>query len=128
MVIRDFLPPGWRGILLGAFFAAYMSTISTQLNWGTSYVINDFYRRFLRSDASDSHYVWISRLTTILLIIASRIVTFYLESIRQPGGSVPDPAAGIGLGLILRGYWGAVKPGSEITPWTAPPLAFSAGR
>ena len=47
MVMRDHLPPGWRGLLLGAFFAAYMSTISTQLNWGTSYIVNDFYRRFV---------------------------------------------------------------------------------
>ena len=50
MVMRDYLPPGWRGMLLGAFFAAYMSTISTQLNWGTSYIVNDFYRRFVQPD------------------------------------------------------------------------------
>ncbi|HEV8316802.1 MAG TPA: sodium:solute symporter family protein, partial [Vicinamibacterales bacterium] len=128
MVIRDFLPPGWRGILLGAFFAAYMSTISTQLNWGTSYVINDFYRRFLRSDASDSHYVWISRLTTILLMIASAIVTFYLESIRQAWEFVLESGAGIGLVLILRWYWWRVNAWSEISAMIAAALGFAGVR
>ena len=52
---------GWRGLLLGAFFAAYMSTISTQLNWGTSYLVNDFYRRFVTPGATEAHYVWVSR-------------------------------------------------------------------
>ena len=66
MVMRDYLPAGWRGLLLAAFFAAYMSTISTQLNWGTSYIINDFYRRFVRTDATEHHYVWVSRCATIL--------------------------------------------------------------
>ena len=54
MVMRDHLPSGWRGLLLGAFFAAYMSTISTQLNWGTSYIVNDVYRRFVRREASEA--------------------------------------------------------------------------
>ena len=72
MVMRDHLPAGWRGLLLGAFFAAYMSTISTQLNWGTSYIVNDFYRRFVRRDASERHYVWVSRVTTIAADDAER--------------------------------------------------------
>src|SRR5918993_1860601 len=83
LVMRDHLPSGWRGLLLGAFFAAYMSTISTQLNWGTSYIVNDFYRRFVKQHETERHYVWVSRVTTILLMIASAVVTFYLESIRQ---------------------------------------------
>jgi SSS family solute:Na+ symporter len=57
VVMRDFLPAGWRGMLSDAFFAAYMSTISTQLNWGTSYIVNDFYRRFARPDRDEQHYV-----------------------------------------------------------------------
>ena len=128
MVIRDFLPPGWRGILLGAFFAAYMSTISTQLNWGTSYVINDFYRRFLRSDATESHYVWISRVTTIVLMIASAIVTFYLESIRQAWEFVLESGAGIGLVLILRWYWWRVNAWSEISAMIAAAIGFAGVR
>ena len=128
MVMRDFLPPGWRGLLLGAFFAAYMSTIATQLNWGTSYIVNDFYRRFVRRDGSEQHYVWVSRLTTILLMITSAIVTFYLESIRQAWEFVLESGAGIGLVLILRWYWWRVNAWSEISAMVAAAVGFAAVR
>jgi Na+/proline symporter len=124
MVMRDYLPPGWRGMLLGAFFAAYMSTISTQLNWGTSYIVNDFYRRFVRSDADERHYVRVSRATTIATMVAAAIVTFYLESIRQAWEFVLESGAGIGLVLILRWYWWRVNAWSEITAMVAPALGF----
>jgi Na+/proline symporter len=114
MVMRDHLPIGWRGLLLGAFFAAYMSTISTQLNWGTSYVVNDFYRRFVRRDATERHYVWVSRFTTLALMVLSGAVTFYLESIRQAWEFVLESGAGIGLVLILRWYWWRINAWSEI--------------
>ncbi len=120
MVMRDFLPAGWRGLLLGAFFAAYMSTISTQLNWGTSYVVNDFYRRFVRAGASQRHYVWVSRVTTIGTMVAAGVVTFYLESIRQAWEFVLESGAGIGLVLILRWYWWRVNAWSEIVAMVAP--------
>jgi solute:Na+ symporter, SSS family len=128
MVIRDHLPPGWRGLLLGAFFAAYMSTISTQLNWGTSYVVSDFYRRFIRPDGSERHYVWASRITTILLMIAGAFVTFYLESIRQAWEFVLESGAGIGLVLILRWYWWRVNAWSEISAMVAAAAGFAAVR
>ena len=128
MVMRDHLPPGWRGLLLGAFFAAYMSTISTQLNWGTSYIVNDFYRRFVRRDGSEQHYVWISRVTTILLMIASAVVTFYLDSIRQAWEFVLESGAGIGLVLILRWYWWRVNAWSEISAMVAAAIGFAAVR
>src|SRR4051812_44381835 len=124
MVMRDFLPPGWRGMLPGAFFAAYMSTISTQLNWGTSYVVNDFYRRFVRVDASERHYVWVSRVATIITMLGAAVVTFYLESIRQAWEFVLESGAGIGLVLILRWYWWRVNAWSEITAMVAPALGF----
>jgi hypothetical protein len=124
MVMRDFLPPGWRGVLLGAFFAAYMSTISTQLNWGTSYIVNDFYRRFVRSDGTDQHYVWVSRIATIGTMIVAAVVTFYLESIRQAWEFVLESGAGIGLVLILRWYWWRVNAWSEIAAMVAPALGF----
>jgi Na+/proline symporter len=126
MVIRDHLPPGWRGLLLGAFFAAYMSTISSQLNWGTSYIVNDWYRRFLKRDASERHYVWISRLTTIALMIVSGIVTFYLESIRQAWEFVLESGAGIGLVLILRWYWWRINAWSEISAMIAAAIGYAA--
>jgi SSS family solute:Na+ symporter len=128
MVMRDFLPAGWRGILLGAFFAAYMSTISTQLNWGTSYIVNDFYRRFVKHDGSETHYIWISRTTTIALMVLSAIVTFFLDSIRQAWEFVLESGAGIGLVLILRWYWWRVNAWSEISAMVAAAAGFAAVR
>jgi SSS family solute:Na+ symporter len=128
MVMRDHLPAGMRGLLLGAFFAAYMSTIATQLNWGSSYVINDFYRRFVRRDGSEQHYVWASRVTTILLMVFSAVVTFYLESIRQAWEFVLESGAGIGLVLILRWYWWRVNAWSEISAMVAAATGFAAVR
>ena len=77
----DYLPASLRGLMVAAFAAAYMSTIATQLNWGASYLVNDFYRRFLKNDASDQHYVLASQVATVLLTIISAVVTFYMDSI-----------------------------------------------
>ncbi len=126
MVMRDHLPPGWRGFLLAAFFAAYMSTISTQLNWGTSYIINDFYRRFVKRDGDERHYVWISRIATLVLMVLSAIVTFYLESIRQAWEFVLESGAGIGLVLILRWYWWRINAWSEIAAMVAAAAGYAA--
>ncbi len=126
MVMRDHLPAGWRGMLLGAFFAAYMSTISTQLNWGTSYVVNDFYRRFLQPARDERHYVWIARVTTILLMLLSAVVTFYLESIRQAWEFVLESGAGIGLVLILRWYWWRINAWSEIAAMVGAAIGYAA--
>jgi solute:Na+ symporter, SSS family len=126
LVMRDHLPPGWRGFLLAAFFAAYMSTISSQLNWGTSYIINDFYRRFVKRDGDEQHYVWISRLATLVLMGMSAIVTFYLESIRQAWEFVLESGAGIGLVLILRWYWWRVNAWSEIAAMVAAAAGYTA--
>lgn len=124
MVLRDHLPAGWRGLLLGAFFAAYMSTIATHLNWGTSYLVNDFYRRFVRPGAGERHLVWVSRLTTLLLMAASGAVTLYLETVRQAWEFVLESGAGIGLVLILRWYWWRVNAWSEIAAMVAPAVGF----
>ena len=126
MVMRDHLPAGWRGLLLAAFFAAYMSTISTQLNWGTSYIVNDFYRRFVQPSATDAHYVWVSRVTTLALMVLSGIVTFYLDSIRQAWEFVLESGAGIGLVLILRWYWWRVNAWSEIAAMIAAAIGYAA--
>src|SRR5687768_1141651 len=126
MVMRDHLPPGWRGLLLGAFFAAYMSTISSQLNWGTSYVVHDFYRRFVTPAASEQHYVWVARLTTLALMVLSGIVTFYLESIRQAWEFVLESGAGIGLVLILRWYWWRINAWSEIAAMVGAAIGYAA--
>ena len=108
MVIRDYVPSGWKGLLIGTFFAAYMSTVSTQLNWGSSYLVNDVYTRFFRKDARDSELVAISRLTTIALMLLSAMITFYLDSIRQAWEFALECGAGVGLVLILDGIGGVL--------------------
>ena len=124
LVLRDHLPVGWRGLLLGAFFAAYMSTVGTQLNWGTSYVVNDLYRRFLRPEAAERHYVLVSRLATLVVMMLAGIVTFYLESIRQAWEFILESGAGIGLVLMLRWYWWRINAWSEIAAMVAPAVGF----
>jgi Na+/proline symporter len=103
-----------------------MSTISTQLNWGTSYVVNDFYRRFLQPNRDEHHYVWIARVTTITLMLLSAIVTFYLESIRQAWEFVLESGAGIGLVLILRWYWWRINAWSEIAAMVGAAVGYAA--
>jgi SSS family solute:Na+ symporter len=125
LAMRDHLGPGWRGLLLGAFFAAYMSTISSQLNWGTSYLVSDVYKRFVRVEASEAHYVWVSRVTTLLLMGLSAVVTFYLESIRQAWEFVLESGAGIGLVLMLRWYWWRVNAWSEVSAMIAAAAGFA---
>ena len=128
LVMRDHLPPGWRGLLVGAFFAAYMSTVSTQLNWGTSYLVNDFYARFIRPRADQSELVTVSRIATVCVALISAILTFYLESVRQAWEFALESGAGIGLVLILRWYWWRVSAVSEITALAAAAGGFLAVR
>jgi Na+/proline symporter len=109
------LPPSLRGLMIAAFAAAYMSTIATQLNWGASYLVNDFYRRFVRRDASDHHYVSASKVATVVLTIASAIVTFYLDSIAEAWKWLVVTGAGTGSVLLLRWYWWRINAWSEVS-------------
>ena len=119
LVLRDHLPAGWRGVLVGAFFAAYMSTVSTQLNWGTSYLVNDVYKRFVRPDAGETHLVRVARLTTLGIMLLSGLVTFWLESVQQAWEFMLEAGAGLGLVLILRWYWWRVTAVSELVALAA---------
>jgi Na+/proline symporter len=111
----DLLPSGWRGLMVVGFAAAYMSTIATQLNWGASYLVNDFYKRFVRKDASDKHYVNVSRMATILLFLASILVTWQIQTIGRAWTFLLAIGAGTGLVLILRWYWWRINAWSEIS-------------
>jgi solute:Na+ symporter, SSS family len=122
--MRDYLPAGLLGLLVAAFFAAYMSTISTHLNWGTSYIINDFYRRFVKRDGTEKHYVFISRVATIGVMIISVLLTLVINSISGAWTFIIEAGAGLGLVLILRWYWWRINAWSEITAMIAPFLAF----
>ncbi|HEY7389472.1 MAG TPA: sodium:solute symporter family protein [Bryobacteraceae bacterium] len=114
-VMVAYLPASLRGLMLAAFAAAYMSTIATQLNWGASYVVNDFYRRFLRPKASEHHYVLISKWTTVLLTIVSAVVTFYLDSVAGAWKLLIVTGAGTGLVLLLRWFWWRINAWSEVS-------------
>jgi SSS family solute:Na+ symporter len=108
-------PTYLRGFMLAAFAAAYMSTIGTQLNWGASYVINDFYRRFVKRSGTEKHYVVASRVVTLLLMIASLIVTFYMESIGGAWKLLLVTGAGTGTVLLLRWFWWRINAWSEVS-------------
>lgn len=120
--MRDYLPAGLLGLLLVAFFAAYMSTISTQLNWGAGYLVNDLYKRFMKPDETDAHYVMISRLTTILLGVVGMIVSAFISSISGAWGFIMQCGGGLGLVLILRWYWWRINAWSELAAMVAPVL------
>ena len=114
-VMIDYLPPYLRGLMVAAFAAAYMSTIATQLNWGASYLINDFYRRFMKKDESDQHYVRAAQLATVLLTLISAVVTFYMDSIAGAWKLLIVTGAGTGGVLLLRWYWWRINAWSEVS-------------
>ena len=115
----DLLPTPWRGFMLAGFAAAYMSTVGTHLNWGASYLVNDFYKRFLKKNGSERHYVAVSRATTGLLFLASVSVTSQLSSIEKAWELLLALGAGTGLVLILRWYWWRINAWSEISAMLA---------
>ena len=115
LVMIAYLPPSLRGLMIAAFAAAYMSTIATQLNWGASYLVNDFYRRFLKPHASDRHYVSVSQAATVLLTLVSAVVTFYLDSIAGAWKLLVVTGAGTGSVLLLRWYWWRINAWSEVS-------------
>ena len=108
------LPAGLLGIVLTSLIAAFMSTISTQLNWGSSYIVNDFYGRFIHKNASEKQKVFIGRITTVLLMIASALFSFYLQSAKDVFDLLLQIGAGTGLLFILRWFWHRINPYSEI--------------
>ena len=119
MVLRDYLPPALRGLMIAAFLAAFMSTIGTQLNWGCSYLVNDLYKRFLVRDATEKHYVLVSKLFTVLLVLASGYTAMQLTSIKQGWEIVLDIGFGTGAVYILRWYWWRISAWSEISAMIA---------
>jgi Na+/proline symporter len=121
----DLLPTGWRGFMLAGFAAAYMSTVATQLNWGASYLVNDFYRRFLRKSAPEKHYVNVSRWATVVLFLLSIIVTSQLATVEQAWKFLIGLGAGTGLVYILRWYWWRINAWSEISAMIASFVTFS---
>jgi Na+/proline symporter len=129
MAMKEFLPVGLKGLMLAAFLAAYMSTISTQLNWGASYIVNDLYKRFIIKDKNDEYsekkYVTAGRITTIIIMVIALIVTQYIETISGVWSFIIECGAGLGLVLILRWLWWRINAWSEITATIAPFIAYA---
>ncbi|HXH05908.1 MAG TPA: sodium:solute symporter family protein [Vicinamibacterales bacterium] len=113
-----FLPPGLLGLAIAGLLSAYVSTLSTHLNWGTSYLVHDLYRRFLRPGASERHYVLAGRLVTALLMLVAGLLTFVLDSARQAFELLMSIGAGTGLLYLLRWYWWRISAWSEIAAMT----------
>jgi SSS family solute:Na+ symporter len=109
-----FLPSGVLGVMVAGLLAAYVSTISTHLNWGTSYLVHDLYRRFLNPEASERHYVAAGRLVTAALMVAAGSLTLVLESARATFELLLSIGAGTGLLYLLRWFWWRVNAWSEI--------------
>ena len=124
LAMRDHLPAGLLGLLAAAFLAAYMSTISSHLNWGSSYLVNDLYRRFIKPEASEKHYVFASRAATVFLVIVSGYVSTFIQSISGAWAFLIECGAGLGLVLIFRWFWWRVNAWSEISAMIAPFIAI----
>ena len=108
------LPAGALGFLLAGMLASYRSTIETHLNWGTSYLVHDFYRRFVRRDATEKHYVLVGRLTTALLMIIAALTTFVMRTAGESFNLILSIGAGTGLIYLLRWFWWRINAWSEV--------------
>ena len=112
--MMTYLPAGLIGLVLTSLIAAFMSTISTQLNWGSSYIVNDIYARFIKKEASEKEKVFAGRLATVALMIFAGIFSFYLTSAKDVFDLLLQIGAGTGLLFILRWFWSRINPYSEI--------------
>jgi solute:Na+ symporter, SSS family len=109
-----FLPAGLLGVMVAGLLAAYVSTISTHLNWGTSYLVHDFYRRFIRSGAEERHYILVGRLVTAGLMVVAAAITFVLDTAQESFNLLMSVGAGTGLIYLLRWFWWRINAWSEI--------------
>ena len=109
------IPHGLLGLVIASLAAAYMSTVSTHLNWGASYIVNDVYRRFFAPDAGEKHYVLVARLATVGLIVLASILSLWLENAMQAFQIMLQIGAGTGLVFILRWFWWRINAWSEIS-------------
>jgi len=112
-------PAALRGLILAAFAAAYISTITTQFNWGASYIINDFYKRFLVREQSERHYVIASQIATVIVMLASCVVAYFFDTIEAAWKFLIAISAGTGSVFILRWFWWRINAWSEISAMLA---------
>lgn len=114
LLIRDYVGGGFKGFLIVTLLAAYMSTISTQINWGSSYLINDLYRRFYKKNESEEHYVYMSKLFTIVFLCLALLVGLSIHNIGEAWIFLWGVSSGLGFFLIARWFWWRINAWSEI--------------
>lgn len=109
-----FLPVGFIGLMVGGLIAANSSTILTHLNWGASYLIHDFYRRFINKDGQEKHYVFAGRIATVILFLSSSFLVFFLDTAKDTFDIILQIGAGTGLLYLLRWFWWRINAWSEV--------------
>ena len=117
-MLQRVLPPGWLGLVLASLTAAYMSTISTHLNWGSSYVVNDFYQRFIKPDAPEKELVLVGRISAVVMMVVAGVIALQLTNALQAFQILLQIGAGTGLLFILRWFWWRVNAISELVAMT----------
>lgn len=118
-LMLEFLPPVVLGLVVASLIAAFMSTVSTSINWGASYLTNDLYRRFLKPQATQSELVWIGRLSSILVTVLGAIAAFYAQDVYTVFELVIAMGTGPGLVLILRWFWWRINAATELAAMLA---------
>jgi SSS family solute:Na+ symporter len=114
LVMNTYLGVGFKGLLVTSFLAAFMSTIDTHLNWGASYIMTDVYQRFIRPDATQAHYVKVTKVVVVLLMVGAGVVAGMLTSISAAWEFAFLMGSGLGLVLVLRWFWWRITAISEI--------------
>jgi Na+/proline symporter len=119
VLMRRYLPAGILGLVFASLLAAFMSTVSAQVNWGASYLVNDIWRRFVRPTASQRHLIWAGRIGSVLITALAAALSFHLTSIQEAFRLIVLLGTGAGAVLILRWFWWRVNAWAEITALAA---------
>jgi len=119
MLIVKLLPAGFLGIMLASLMAAFMSTVDTHINFGASYILNDIYRRFIKKDASEKHYVRASQVSTVVMLLCALLVAYNLDSVSDAWYYMSMLTAGYGILIVVRWFWWRVNAIAEITALAA---------
>ncbi|MCP4197817.1 MAG: sodium:proline symporter, partial [Proteobacteria bacterium] len=119
MLIVKLLPIGFLGLMLASLMAAFMSTVDTHINFGASYILNDIYRRFIKKDAEEKHYVRASQASTVLMLVIAVIIAYTLDSVSEAWYYISMLTAGYGIVIVVRWFWWRVNAWAEIAALAA---------